>query len=268
MKAVFFFPHLSNGRQLYAFFQVPRTCLVLCLSHLWCKFTLFQPCPSHIHCVLASASRLLLSYPILCQGKLVYAHTHLPHNTVPVQLHTALAWLPQWVSFSPYAGSLLSEHLGEVRVRDKQVWKSGGQWDPTVLLWKCLIFRSWQVAWSQRGDGGWGAEFLQRTTDALNHRAGPVILLRRVQMGKLNNSWVLRHPKSGQCGRRKPRGTEEGTGRCCWEEPVRSGPVITKPGAPRFVEWSWKSKVQAIQNCCRTYWVCALLQTKGPENNQ
>ena len=40
--------------------------------------------------------------------------------------HAALAWIPQWVPFSPYAG-LLSERPGEVRVRDKQVWKSGGQ---------------------------------------------------------------------------------------------------------------------------------------------
>lgn len=63
-----------------------------------------------------------------------------PPLTFPIaqfqsKLHTALAWIPQWVSFSPYAG-LLSEHLGEVRVRDKQVWKPGGQWDPTVLLWE------------------------------------------------------------------------------------------------------------------------------------
>ena len=35
-------------------------------------------------------------------------------------------------------------------------------------------------------------------TGAQNHGVGPVILLRRVQMEKLNDSWVLRHPKSGQ----------------------------------------------------------------------
>ena len=128
--------------------------------------------------------------------------------------HTALDWIPQWVPFSPYAGSSPSTW----QRWDWGISKCGSVEDSgTPLCWSetRLIFRSCQVAWSQRRDGGWGAEFLQCMTDAQNRGVGPVILLKRVQMEKLNDSWAVSHPRSGQCGRRKPGETEEGTGRCC-----------------------------------------------------
>lgn len=214
--------------------------------------------------MLASASKASLSSPHPLPRQAGICPAHLPHSTVPVKLHTALAWLPQWV-LSPYAGLLWAPGRGEWGIS-----KCGSLEDSETPL---CCFGVWYSGVGSglvsKGDGGWGAEFLQRTTDALNHGAGPVILLRRVQMGKLNNSWVLRHPKSGQCVvGRKPRGTEEGTGRCCWE-PVRSGPVITKPGAPRFVGDLEKSRFKRpFKIICKTYWVCALLQTRDQKNNQ
>lgn len=121
------------------------------------------------------------------------------------------------------------------------------------------------MAWSQRGKRRLRElSFFSVTTDALNHGDKDKSSFRRECRWEAKQLLGLSIPSQASVGGRKPRGTEGGDWSVLLREPVRSGPVITKPGAPRFGGDLEKSRFRGHSKLFVRL-IGYVLQTKGPE---